>query len=864
MQFFKSQEIIPAVSRKKFVTTKLYNEDLIIYLCDGAADSFENVPGFNDKKFVANYFSSTNKLHIHRYSSDSRLEETHTVDCYYYDEPGQQAFVTSRHNEEVCISTVGPNPICIQVPSLNKESSDLRYLEISGIQKFTNSNQGFDIKFTQIDFLGSDTSSTKLIKKIFIKKLLGQIQATEDKAIVASSSKPIMKMMKFTWVNENTNKWEHVPIDIAVWSREITPSSNAENELEMNDLATTDSKIVGHLYSNGTFRVTEICQEAPWMVNVRPFTGWLCQTKHDTFLVANHHYQSYVSLEKQALLINLPTKFTSSNHIKIVKAYTLSDDDASDSFYVQFHSMESIPQEYSIDDLIDSKKFTNKYRSQHVKGVWVGTSSYGGKLYADFNLWPDIDYTAELDGNKKREENIDNAETYRSDIGGHCYPKNQQIKLATKKTSILRDRYVQSNITGTYYETTDNSVKKAAIIAVINNVRPGKQDTEDKEKSTLLTTIKKYMIQQILVVDKFELAQEVIEKVVESIAQQLFAFSTGTVEDITGTINRFKIIDKITNHAEIKKFINASRKRGADDKLSLQISALNNMFGNSTETKISEIVTSDVLSSCKFAKLLYVMIDKNFEAEKNLRISIEEGYQDIKFTDDEIRITYSDKIVTHKLADLILQPKKDFMSKHHVLTIEIEPISYLSARRKKTVLSVWKDLTVQDDQYTEEFDNSIKTSYATSSNLKQEDIDVAHLYSKNSSLWIVNNYDGRARGPDNVVHRGWMVNKDTESLIVIQTEIQCMFIYVDKHKKHHLYKEYTNEFLNQKDSYPAINSISLDESGLNLVVKHRDSFQRRSEESEQIFTFPFKALLEKCTSATNESDSMLSMGLDSN
>lgn len=861
MQFFKSTERIPVSFQKKFLTTKYKNEELIIYLCDDSKDIFQKVPGFNHKGLVANYFSTTNELQLYENSSSDVFEHQFTFVCYYYDEPGQQAFVISRHDEEICISTVGPNPIFVQVPSFNTESSDLLFLEISGIKKFTNPKQGFDIIFTNDKFL-EEATSTILIKKIFIKKLLGEVQQTNTNAIVASNSKPIMKMMKFTWINENTNKWDHVPIDVAVWSKEISPESNAENELEMNDLATTDSKIVGHLYQNSTFRVTEISRQATWLVNVRPFTGWLCQIRNEVFMVANHRHKSYISLENQNLLIDLPTKFSSNRSIKVVKAYTRVDaDNEDDTFYVQFQGVENIPQEYSFDELIDSKIFTNKYRSQKVKGVWVGTSSYGEKINAEFNLWPDKNFSDELDENRKREDNIENTVTYRQDIDGHCYPKSKIIKLATKKGSFLSERYVKSNIIGTYYETTDGPDKKGAIIAVINNVKTENED--NAEKTALLNTIKKYMTQQIMVVDDLELAQEVIEKVVDSIAQQLIIFSTKKIDEITATIVRFKIIDKITSHTEIKKFITSKKGHHNHDALSSNIEAIHSIFGNSTETKVSEVVASDILNSCKLAKVLYIMIDKNFEPEKNLSMPIEEGYQDIQFTDDDIKIIYNDRTISHKLRDLILQPKRNYMDRHHVLTIEIESITTLSSHSKKTILSVWKDLTVQEDQYIEEYDNSMKIPLVTALNLKPEEIAVAHLYLKNNSLWIVNNYDGRAGDPDDIVLNGWMINNGSENLLIIKTGIQFIFILLDEDKKQYSYKAFCKEFLNLKDCYPGIKSISLDESKQSLVITYFDRFSGDAEESEHfVFNTSFKELIQKCKPSTShESDSTLELAL---
>ncbi len=143
-------------------------------------------------------------------------------------------------------------------------------------------------------------------------------------------------------------------------------------------------------------------------------------------------------------------------------------------------------------------------------------------------------------------------------------------------------------------------------------------------------------------------------------------------------IKEGKLAEKIAKHKEIKeatKLYNQSQNNS-----NREISIINEylkIFSCSDEVKISEKICADIMSDLKVGKSLHVMPYFQFEEDQTLAIPIRDFYTDIKFTETEVIITYSDDIIRYNLKELLQQPMKNFMDKHHVLTMPLNEHLYL-------------------------------------------------------------------------------------------------------------------------------------------------------------------------------------------
>jgi hypothetical protein len=791
----------------------------------------------------AHYNPASNKIHITQDHGGGRSGITH--ECYYYDEPGQEAFVFSR-GREVYITTLGSGSRCIELPSFNKESSDIKYLKLSGISKFQDPKAGFDVEF-------SYEGAVRLIKKIHIQQLLGQKLEHNSSALVASSSKTVAKVIRLAWTDENKDSWPQMPIDVAVWHPEVSSAQNKEVELEMSDIGTTSSGVVGHVYQDGTFRVTETSKDYPWITNVRPFTGWLCESGGILFLVANHHNKNVVSVVDKDLLIDLPTKLPSTSHVKVSKAYTNDADpdedqeDESDGiFYINFKGAGRIPMKYDIHELVESKTFTDKYKTKSVRGIWPG---YGGSLYLDLHIWQQVDLEYEMDENKKREDSLDNSASYQSDIDGHCYPVNKKIKISTKQEGSLIERRVDSVVPGTYYELPGSDGKEgaSAIIAIVNSVASDDSDeAKDAHEKLLVYAAKTYLSLNIKPIDVHDAAEDVVGIVVDRVSEHLARAMKGqTVDMLVTHMKELDIVNSIASHNGLLKFARQNKNRSSNEHA--------RMVGGTTAKKVGEKVSSDIINSYPVGKSIYVMIDRNFKAGKNLNIALDDGYKETRFTDEELHVVYADRTISYNFKELVQSPRAQFMKKHHVLTVDIELYLRLDSFEspRKCMLMVWKDLVVQDNVYDEELDNEMKRECASRLNIAMEDIDVAHLYLQNNALRIINNYDGRGHGPRNVLANGWMVEKEDQKVIILMSEVHFIFVFLTNDGAQQVYSVAKDDFLGKQDTYfPRVKNICLGQSSFKMTYENR--YRRGDENPEEVFTMPLNDLVQRCKHLAEE------------
>lgn len=617
--------------------------------------------------------------------------------------------------DRITLHILGDDPRQITLLRFTQDNSELALLEVAELIEFSDPQEGFELGFVLYKPRESSFGPIILTKKIFVKQLLNPEETQNSSIMLGSSSNQLaVNIKRFPWTDFSTVEHHDKIIDVAIWNPDIKSSDNKLLEHKLNDLASNKSGIMGHLYADGTFRVTEVNPEAPWLVNVRTFTAWIKNLNHTYFLVANHYHKSVLCINNFDKMITLPGIFSPHKISEVVISQYTENPELQDTFFALLPGLPYM--KFSLSQLMESNELSVKYRVT-LSGVWHSGNEQQRKLYAEIHAYPRLDLESIFKLNTVNEKIIDESSNMTTDISGHCYPINNLIKIKVRKSSLRSSDIINYEVPGTLY-TTD--ILKALIVVIDN---PNQASSSNN-------------------------------------AQQ---------------------------------------------------------------------------------KMIYVMIDGNLNPSKNHSLPLEEGFEKINFTGHSVQISYPDKLIEHSFESLVYAPLEAFKKNHLVNTFDIVPHLRLGDYNylQKCIISVWKDLSDFENNFCKEIDDLIKKRYSWQYSLPIEHIDSVHLYLRNHSLWVVNQYEGVvAVGRPNIIQSGWFLERKTDSLLILKTLSDYIYIYNGPDEKQYVMQLLAKSLKNGDEIYYNLEDIVLNEA--------EDSLKYISAHLEQPeFTVSFSELISK-------------------
>lgn len=856
----------------KIFAFKIFDEIVNVYIHDK-----EDMPNSNRDESMGHYYSSTKQLYLEKYASPFRAFHYNVKDA------DLNAMIFEQTHEYVYVSFAKSKlfedyyTFCLP-KFIDDENNELNCRSFIDITYFNVQEDGFNVRFVKsTNFFGQYKKLVEksnagdniddeicIVKKVFINKIIQNITKVSlkdqnknenvSKDIISFSETPIVKFSEMPWIN---HKSEEIKINIADWRKDVDQNKNSEYELdsmlEFGDEFGNESQIVCHYYSGSdNMRIVETCKDHKFVCNVYPMKCRVLHMKNqdNPIFFINNHGSIIFSMVGTKIVSELPVDNTQGRDFDVIKVEAVRNkydekDEDEDKFIVLFNVLKT--REYSLNELI--KSYHMKKNAIDCRGQWCTKAQHKTTEFAEIFVWPFLDMESEIDKNAEQENLYNEKQSFNSDVTGHCYPKNGIINLKTKREQMSGHRYISSQIQGTYFVNGKN----ACIIAIVDTevVDDHLKNIEKNENNQNAQTIQNndisnvinFFTKSLIVFDDMECVKEITDKIVANLVETLARLESND-QQIIKLIKDAKLCEKIVNHKGIidaianYKFL---QKNDAMKSLYLLREAWGHFYNSSNEIKICEKICSDVISDLKIGKNLYVMPHRQFETYQTLTIPIKNFYDNIKFTDDRVVITYDDKnIITHLYIDLINEPIKRYLNLHLVTTIPLNEPVYLDTpcnSSKRTIFMVWKDVEISKFHYEKVIDDEMKEKYKImpdGQELSPDEIDIAHLFLDKQDVWVINNYKyAQCSDKKNVHVMGYFTDVNSSSIkniIMTNDSGYCEFVITKSDEtsicanmditnhKDMVKKQESDRFTPE----PYITSICVNDDKTDLIISYYD------------------------------------------